>query len=294
MLQWLTLTSAAWNKAKLNGEKDEQLMLAMRLKAIAKRLFAVKKGETKTTDAVIEQTKRATETVEGLEAKRFNKFKDQQEKILRIKKRHATDSIDVTKSQYQAEAELRRLNVEQAIEAVGRIFGAASGLAREGTQEYKILKTAEAVIATYTGANMAMADPTVASTFVRLLNAATVVITGLSNVAKINKVKFWEGTDEVKGGRRGVDSVDAQVAPKERIVPVKHNLPLLKMGVTNAELPGLAAIGRAMQKQYPQLTAIAGAQLMEQRTTNRTLKKWKNIDSNGVITDLSGQKTYLS
>jgi TP901 family phage tail tape measure protein len=101
---------------------------------------------------------------------------------------------------YKKQAEDAKLQI------AGQALGALASLFGEQSTEYKILASAMAVIDTYkaaTGAYAAMASIPFVGPGLGIAAAATAILAGLANVAKINAVQFAEGRYPVTGAQDG-------------------------------------------------------------------------------------------
>lgn len=135
-------------------------------------------------------------------------------------------------SEYRAAKEIAEIKRKQAIsDKAQAIFNI-------------ILNTALAVakVAGQTGVGSVVAIPLMIA--IGAVQLATVIAQPIP--------KFAKGTESVKGGRPGVDSVPAILMPGERVVPAHINKQLA--GISNIELPEM--IRRA---QYPDLPYISDA-----------------------------------
>ena len=190
----------------------------------------------------------------------------------------------------EATAQFQKLKNEATLAETSNLLATTASLFREDTAAYKILATAQATIATYLAGTKALSEVPFPA---NILAMAGIILTGLANVAKINEVKFAAGTDEVTGGIQGKDSVRASLMPGERVVPTDLNRPLLAMGITNADLPGLAYLGKAYANEYPTLTGVATKQLQQALRTNDLLGRWRFYDNNGNEIDVNGNKKIM-
>jgi len=101
-------------------------------------------------------------------------------------------------------------------------FDALTTFLEMGTEEskaaaiaLKVIRVGEAIMNTWAGASLALATvPFPASIFA----VASVVATGLANVAKITGVQFAEGTADVPG-RGNKDTVPSLLTPGEMVIP---------------------------------------------------------------------------
>lgn len=115
----------------------------------------------------------------------------------------ASEQLTIQKN--QREAEINRIAKENELMQYSNMLGNLSALFNENTAAYKVTASAKALIDTYGAANKALNDETTPSFFLRAINAGIAVATGLSNVAKINKVK----TDSRGGSSLSTPSTSA-------------------------------------------------------------------------------------
>jgi tape measure domain-containing protein len=122
----------------------------------------------------------------------------------------------------QLQQKENKLKYELTVQAAKDGFEAIGKLLELGAEKYKaaaialkIVRTAEATANTYVAANNALASVPFPW---NVAAAASIVIEGLANVAKINDVKFATGAISVPG-IGNTDSVSAKLTPGEMVVP---------------------------------------------------------------------------
>ena len=113
---------------------------------------------------------------------------------------------------------------EERLKIYSEILGNTASLFKENTIVFKALSSAQALIATYEGVTKAIAKVELFP--FNFVLAATVGAAGLANVAKINEVKFAEGTEYVDKENRypsGVDTIPARLNKGERVLTTEQN-----------------------------------------------------------------------
>jgi hypothetical protein len=227
-------------------------------------------------------------TISEMQSILTNGVRIESDKRVQIEIRNEQQKNEKLKQLTQERIEFEADMVTDQIEMTSMAIGAIAGLAREGTEEYKVLKSAEAVIATYSAANQALADTAGGPMLLRIATMITVIATGLANIVKINAVKFRKGTEYLNADGTGTDpdGVLIEAHEGERIMTAEQNRQL--SGIKNTEIPGLVKIGRMYNFEAPILSAIAQQQLREQKESNRLLKKFKFVDKDGKIITLEG------
>lgn len=282
------------NKEDLQEEADLEtalIQLQSTGSKLIKRLETEKQTAIRETNTLLKSQKREygdhyeaaiQSTEEFLE--REEELVGQELKTFKTTEQAKSDIDDISKAQRQ-----------ENLEASAAAIGMGIELMKEGTAEYKILATAQALINTYLAASNALASAP--NPILGIVLAALAVVTGLINVAKINEVSFAEGSENVHDPNAplGTDTIRANVNRGERILTTEQNRPLLAMGISNKELPGLANMGLSVKNEYPLLASIAMRQLSQQERTNKMLGGWKYVDKHGNEIDLEGnKKIYLS
>lgn len=83
---------------------------------------------------------------------------------------------------------------QQRLQIISGSIGVIQSLFKEGSEEFKVLATGQAIVNTYSAAAAALAPPPLgAGPILGPAFAALAIATGLANVAKINGVEFAEG-----------------------------------------------------------------------------------------------------
>ncbi len=138
---------------------------------------------------------------------------------LEVEKQHAKDTIHVAeeraraielieKKHAKAKALLQKEGQNQIINSMGDFFGASASFYKQDSQNYKALASAQAIISTYLAANKALASLPPPASFIA---AGATIISGLANVAQINKASFYKGGFTGEGDPR---SVSTTLGPK--------------------------------------------------------------------------------
>lgn len=150
-----------------------------------------------------EKANRLLENDKLLDAERIRIQEETTQKIANTyvdAEKRKQDAINKT-----AEIEERQALFRLSLQA--RVFGAASSLFDQQSQEYKLLASGQAIINTYAAATAALTAPPIGLGPVAGIPLAGVtIIEGLANVAKINGVKFadggmWDNKQGIIGGQ---------------------------------------------------------------------------------------------
>lgn len=106
----------------------------------------------------------------------------------------------------------------QKNEAISNLLGAAAGLFKQDTIQYKVLATAQAIMNTYLAATAALASGSKINPIYGGISAAAAVLLGLQSVAKINEIQFADGGWTGPGNKydvAGVVHADEYVVNKQ-------------------------------------------------------------------------------
>jgi hypothetical protein len=91
---------------------------------------------------------------------------------------------------------------QQKLANTASVLGQISALTKEGSNEYKLIATAQATIDTIRAATAALAPPPIgAGPVLGPILAAITTATGLANVARINEIGFSQGGYTGPGGK---------------------------------------------------------------------------------------------
>jgi hypothetical protein len=127
-----------------------------------------------------------------------------------------------------AKAALSRLRIEMdaaEIKIYSNLTGAITDLLGKQTAAGKAFAVAQAIMNTYSGATLALTDPTIPSTALRIIAAATVILEGLSNVKQILAVN-------TSGG--GSTSMSAPTSISRSVAPtVQQGTTILTQPIVN-------------------------------------------------------------
>lgn len=147
--------------------------------------------------------------------------------IVDINQRMANDLKKINEKQAKDNAELQAKNVEiyeaaelTKLDITADVLGSVASLTREGSTEYKVISSLQALISTYTSAQKSyesLASIPYVGPALGTAAAAAAVVAGLARVAQINGIQFaeggWTGPGE-KWDVRGVVHADEYVVPK--------------------------------------------------------------------------------
>ena len=176
-------------------------------------------------------------------------------------------------------------------------FDLAGALLEQNTAEFKILSTAQSIIATWTAATKVLKDVPYPASIAAM---AQVIITGLANVAKINQVKFASGTDFVddKNAPQGRDTIPAMVDRGEMILTRDDAAMVRGMGFGHSDIPGMLALNKVYKfenRQLAELTARSIAVQMEIRDGIHNIDNiWYDKDGNRVLKNKKRKDTYIN
>lgn len=122
-------------------------------------------------------------------------------------------NADDNYTKYLVEQEQQRLQI------ISGSIGVIQSLFKEGSDEFKVLATGQAIVNTYSAATAALAPPPLgAGPILGPAFAALAIATGLANVAKINGVEFAEGGYTGQGAKYDVAGI---VHKGEYVTPKK-------------------------------------------------------------------------
>ena len=176
----------------INAEQDAKKLLALKTIDDQKELNAeLERIEMERTQKMIESKKSFQLSTTDLEIKAAQ---DLANKKFDIAKENADKQKDLDKKTFDAKMDI--------MDATANALATFSQLAGEETAMGKALSVASAIIATYTGANKALAAGA-ATPPLGYINAAAIIATGLINVKKILSVKVpgqSEGGQSVPSG----------------------------------------------------------------------------------------------
>lgn len=179
---------------------------------------------------------------------------------------------------------------ESATDKTNAALKSSTDVLKAVGEENKAVSLANATINAYLAGSQVLADKTL-PTLAKIPAMIAIIAAGFKTVVGIAGVGFWDGTERVEGGVKGRDSVSATLAPDERVLSVAHNKPLLAMGISNSELPGMAALGVATNNSMPQLARLMGSQVAMQSRTNDILKSGlKTVLPDGSIVNWNNNK----
>ncbi len=186
----------------------------------------------------------------------------------------------------QRDKELRNEQEVQDALIAGGV--AATNAAFSFAEQNKDMQTAQALINTFAGVGIALATP--GNIYTNLATAATVLITGIANVAKIQQAPAYaEGTEFLEGDNTGVDKIHIRANYGERIVPTEINK--MMGGIPNAQLPSLLMKGQMLESG---LLAVAQASLQTQTEMNSNIQKFAYVDKQGNVHYINGNiKNYV-
>lgn len=130
----------------------------------------------------------------------------------------------LNREQKEATAKIEAENQMAALGGIQSTLSAAASLTTEGTQKWKTIKTAEALVSTFLGAQQAYTSTVgipIVGPFLAPINAALAVASGMNNV---NKIKSTPVPKMNRGGMVGgygsgtSDSVDARLSKGEAVI----------------------------------------------------------------------------
>ena len=130
----------------------------------------------------------------------------------------------LNRKQKEATFKMEQENALAALAGIQGTLSAAAALTQEGSEKYKTIKTAEALISTFLGAQQAYTSTIgipIVGPFLAPINAAIAVAAGMANV---NKIKNTEVPKMNRGGIVGgygsstSDSVDAKLSKGEAVI----------------------------------------------------------------------------
>lgn len=122
-------------------------------------------------------------------------YKEQTEKA----RKAGVDQAKITEIYEEKKKQIRKKYNDITIQSAGNLLGALASGQKEGSQKWKKLATAQALINTYLGVTKALSDkemPFVA----RMLNAGTQLVMGLNNVKKIKETEMEGAEAGASGG----------------------------------------------------------------------------------------------
>lgn len=221
------------------------------------------------TQDMIDQLEREieySETFIGIERENSDEF-------LKIRRETLNKRQQLAKINAAAEIAIEQAVSDAKIELMTTVIGVAGDLAKQGTAQYKILKSAEAVISAYTAINKTLADPKLVFPL-DVITAAIIGAQALGNVAKINNVGFAEGG---KVGDRGVH-LSPDNRGDNRLIIARDNEVILnsqqqsKIGARNlksAGVPGFADGGLVGTVSQPII--------QEAENTNNIINSFSNL-----------------
>jgi hypothetical protein len=147
--------------------------------------------------------------------------------------------------------------------------------------------------------------------------ASAAIMIGMYEAMRASTKKgagLFEGIESVegKGSPDGKDTVSTMLTKKERVLTVKQNKPLLRMGVKNEDIPGLVELG-IMSLTSPvnnsvnnfidhrldttSLQSVSERTLAENQKTNQLLARWRFIENRNnqrIVSDINGNmKIYV-
>lgn len=191
-------------KEKLNDriQKEEELNQKAKeyVKTLVEKLEADDIAFKKEQEQNAERSRMAEKFREEL-GLNVQKTLDSATMIDTINKRTADNEVKFKRNA----AAIKKQIDEQQLQATAQVLGQTASLFREHTVAYKLLATGETIINTYmsaTRAYNAMAGIPYVGPALGAIAAATAIAAGLSNVARINGVKFARG-GSVKEGTFG-------------------------------------------------------------------------------------------
>lgn len=182
-----------------------------------------------------EQKLRENELIYKAETDKNELIKNFGEKELANKKALAAKILADEKINSQKELDLKKnLAIQEKAVFNSRIAAASAflnlgeALSKQGSTSAKALASANAVLATYAGANQVLKDPTIPVLAKPAFIAATVA-TGLANVARINGVQFEQGgfVGGMNGASIGPDNTTATIRTGEFVLNGEDQLVML-------------------------------------------------------------------
>lgn len=258
---------------QLEAQRDDNLRTILRRSGTLYRKLQTEQVQGQ-RDAVNEIT-----TLDQLQTE---ELETQTEKRFKIEKRNEADIFAVKKAYFEKEKQLKEQLTEATIAESGKAAGAVAELLEQGSTEYKIFKTAEAIIATYTAGSKTLAEVPYPANIPAMIS---IIATGLANVAKINEVKFAEGTDYADDPRapQGRDTIPAKIDRGEMILTRDEAGMVRQLGFGHADIPGIAYIGKTFQDISPRLAHLNELQLYQLINLNENVKDLpaQHYDKNG-------------
>lgn len=145
-------------------------------------------------------------------------YKEQTEKA----RKAGVDQAKITEQFEEKKKQIRKKYNDITIQAAGNLIGALSAGQKKGSDKWKKMATAQALINTYLGVTKALSDkemPFVA----RMINAATQLVMGLNNVKSIKNTKMEGSGGEGSGSGSAVSA--PTINPSEFIGDVGNLVP---------------------------------------------------------------------
>lgn len=123
---------------------------------------------------------------------RLEELAGQQAQELLLYEDNEAKKLEITQKYDALRANLQKIQFDQELAATATLLNSLSGLFEQSSDEFKFFASAEALINTYRAVAQVFADKTLPSVAKPIL-AASYLIGGLANVAKINAVQFYDG-----------------------------------------------------------------------------------------------------
>jgi len=177
----------ATKTSELNTALAEELRLKSQLAQVNERL-------SETSESRLDQLETEKVQIKGTADTSINNAK----KVLATQI-DTSEKIQATKRQ---EAQTQFLLEQQKLANTASVLGQIASLTKQGSNEYKLLASAQATIDTIRAATAALAPPPIgAGPVLGPILAAITTATGLANIAKINGIGFSEGGYTGSGGK---------------------------------------------------------------------------------------------
>lgn len=223
------LNERAAIEAQITGFRSEQLV---NLVALEKELAAVQKENA---EALLELQQENTllEIEDANEKARVLLEIEKERELAEIEGLENSESLKheiikkyetLNRKQKKTTAQIERENQMEALEGIKNTLGHAASLTTEGTKKWKTIKTAEALISTFLGAQKAYTSTSgipIVGPFLAPINAALAIASGLKQVQQIKSTKIPEmNRGGIVGGYGSStsDSVDARLSKGEAVI----------------------------------------------------------------------------
>lgn len=145
-------------------------------------------------DAELSQEQLELQALDDKYAKIEEKFAGNQEALAKIQEMKENEMTDVKTKHAKLRTDVEKAELEMGLQALAGAMGTASGLMKEGSEEYKAFASMETIIATYLAATKAMEEVPFPFNFVA---AGSVIASGIVNLKNILSAKPG---DTISGG----------------------------------------------------------------------------------------------